>query len=156
MFRPMRRHAQQLDHATCEELLRTQKRGVLAVLGDDEYPYAVPLNYVYLDGALYFHSAVEGHKLDAVTAHPKASFCVHDDGVLEEGSWWYHVRSVIAFGRVERVTDEDEVIRALRRLGKKYFPPTEDIDADIARNLRRVAVLKLSVEHLSGKHVREN
>lgn len=156
MFRAMRRHAQQLDQETCEELLRTQKRGVLAVLGDDAYPYAVPLNFVYCDGALYFHSAIEGHKLDAIVKHPKASFCVHDEGVLEEGSWWYHVCSVIAFGHIERVADEDEVVRALRRLAEKYFPPTIDIDADIAKNLRRVAVLRLTIEHLSGKHVREN
>lgn len=155
MIRAMRRSAQQLGQSECEELLRREKRGVLAVLGDDAYPYAVPLNFVYEDGALYFHCAREGHKIDAVASHPKASFCVHDDGVLEEGSWWYHVRSVIAFGRIARVTDEDEVACALRLIGTKYFPPSEDIEAEIVRSIKRVAVLKLSIEHLTGKHVRE-
>lgn len=156
MFREMRRFSQKLDVRECEELLRDEKRGVLAVLGDEGYPYAVPLNFVYADGALYFHSAREGHKLDAIMAHDKVSFCVHDQGVLEEGSWWYHVRSVIAFGRIERLQDQEQIVRALRMLGRKYFPPEEDVDADIAKNLRRVAVLRLSIEHLSGKHVREN
>ena len=155
MFRTMRRHAQQLSHKECDELLQCEKRGVLAVLGDDGYPYAVPLNYLYHDGSLYFHSAVEGHKLDAITACDKASFCVTEHGVQEPGEWWFHVRSVIAFGKMSRVTDPKRMEALLRALGKKYFPPSEDIDADIQRNMSRVAVLELRIEHLSGKHVRE-
>ncbi|MDO4538687.1 MAG: pyridoxamine 5'-phosphate oxidase family protein, partial [Coriobacteriales bacterium] len=85
----------------------------------------------------------------------KASFCVLDEGRKEEGSWWYHFNSVIAFGRITRVEDEEELLSKLRLLGGKYFPPEVDMEADIARNLRRVVVLELTIEHLSGKRVRE-
>ena len=155
MFRKMRRFAQQLPPSVCEEILNGEGRGVLALLGDESYPYALPLNFVYANGALYFHSAVEGHKIDAIAKHEKASFCVYRQGEREEGDWWYHVYSVIAFGRIHHVEDEDEALAALHLLGRKYFPPTEEIDADIARNRARVAVLKLEIEHMSGKHVRE-
>jgi hypothetical protein len=152
----MRRFGQQLPLSACEEILANEKRGVLALLGDESYPYALPLNYVFDNDALYFHSAVEGHKIDAIASHDKASFCVYRQGEREEGDWWYHVYSVIAFGRIRLVEDEGEKLDALRLLGKKYFPPAVDIEADIARNRTRVAVLKLEIEHMSGKHVREN
>ncbi|MBQ9616719.1 MAG: pyridoxamine 5'-phosphate oxidase family protein, partial [Oscillibacter sp.] len=66
MFREMRRHGQQLPESECAEILRREPRGVLAVLGDDGYPYTVPLDFVYEGGKLYFHCAGEGHKLDAI------------------------------------------------------------------------------------------
>lgn len=155
MFRKMRRHGQQLDQKTCEKILDEAPRGVLAVLGDEGYPYAVPLDFVYDDGRIFFHSAVEGHKLDAIDACDKASFCVMDEGMREEGSWWYHFESVIAFGRIRRVTDEGQMLAALRKLGNKYFPTAKQTEDDIARNFARVAVLELTVEHLTGKHVSE-
>ena len=66
MFRPMRRFKQQLSRERCEETLRRGSYGVLAVLGDEGYPYSVPLNYRYSDGKICFHCAASGHKLDAV------------------------------------------------------------------------------------------
>lgn len=155
MIRTMRRHAQQLTTDECEHILRTAPRGVLAVSGDEGYPYAVPLNFVYDDGRIYFHSAPVGHKIDAIQACDKVSFCVLDEGRLEEGAWWYHFNSVIAFGRIRRLEDEDKIEAALRKLGTKYFPADYDLDADIAKNLKRVAILELTVEHMTGKHVRE-
>ena len=119
MFREMRRKKQQAEEAECLEILRTAKRGVLAVLGDDDYPYAVPLDFVYEDGCLYFHCAVEGHKLDAVRKHEKASFCVLSEPVPEENDWWFHVTSVIAFGRISEVKDPAEHDRCLRLLARK-------------------------------------
>lgn len=155
MFRKMRRHAQQLDRDECEEILRQQPRGVLSVLGDDEYPYGVPLDYVYEDGALWFHCATVGHKIDAIAAHDKASFCVLDDGVRHEGEWWMCFRSVIAFGRVSVVDDEETKLRVLWSMAGKYFPADYDTEGDIARSFARVAVLRFEIEHLSGKAVRE-
>lgn len=155
MIRKMRRFKQQLSKEECEGLLKVAPRGVLAVLGDEGYPYAVPLNFVYDDGSIYFHCAAEGHKMDALLACDKASFCVLDEGRQEEGEWWLHFNSVIAFGRVKRVVEEGAMRDALHKLGKKYFPQDYDLEGDIARNLSRVAILRLSIEHLTGKHVRE-
>lgn len=155
MFRPMRRHGQQLSAEQCEEILRTAPRGVLAVIGDEGYPYAVPLDFVLEDNTLYFHSATEGHKLDAIASCDKASFCVLGEGRREEGDWWYHFDSVICFGRM-RVVDDDATRRhALTMLGNKYFPEGYDTEGEIVREFARVAVLALTIEHLSGKHVRE-
>lgn len=155
MFREMRRHGQQVEKAECEAILRRAPRGVLAVLGDDGYPYTVPLDFVYEGGKIYFHSATSGHKLDAIAACDKCSFCVLDEGRKEENAWWYHFNSVVAFGRIRRLTDRVDMLNALRALGDKYFPPEHDTEDDIARNIAHVAVLELSIEHMTGKHVRE-
>ena len=155
MFRPMRRHAQALERTECLQILAEEPRGVLSVLGDDGYPYSVPLNFVLDGDAILFHCAVEGHKLDAIDACDKASFCVMDKGKKNPGEWWWCFRSVIAFGRVRRVENDDEVVKALYRLAEKYFPESYDTQGDIDRNLRRVVILRLEIEHLSGKAVRE-
>lgn len=76
MFRDMRRKRQQLSEAESIEILRKLTSGTLALLGDGGYPYAVPISYVYADGRLYFHSAKEGHKVDAIRGSDRASFCV--------------------------------------------------------------------------------
>ena len=155
MFREMRRHKQTLTREACEEVLASAQRGVLSVLGDDDYPYGVPLDYVYGDSRIYFHCARVGHKIDATRAHDKASFTVLDDGVRNEGEWWLNFRSVICFGRVRRVSDEQKIMEALHAIADKYFPEDYDAEADIARNLARVEILELEVEHMSGKAVRE-
>ena len=76
MFREMRRKNQQLPRGECCRILEEATSGVLAVSGDDGYPYAVPLSFAYADGRLYFHVAKSGHKLDALRRNPKASFCI--------------------------------------------------------------------------------
>ncbi|MBQ2425991.1 MAG: pyridoxamine 5'-phosphate oxidase family protein, partial [Lachnospiraceae bacterium] len=78
MFREIRRKKQLLPEETAIEMLQRNTSGTLALLGDDDYPYAVPLSFIYLNGKLYFHSAKNGHKIDAVRNYEKASFCVID------------------------------------------------------------------------------
>ena len=155
-FRAMRRARQQLDERECLELLEKEPRGVLAVLGDKDYPYAVPLDFLYRDGKLYFHCAREGHKLDALRRHDKASFCVTDGGFRREGDWALHFRSVIIFGRVRLMGHDEEGIEALlRALGNKYNPDPDDVERELCGALPRVQLLELTVEHMSGKLVRE-
>ena len=100
MFRKMRRTKQELSREECEEILQKQLRGFLAVLGDDEYPYALPMDYVYFDDKIYFHSAKEGHKIDSIKKHDKASFSVINDGEKVENVWYYIFKSVICFGKI--------------------------------------------------------
>jgi len=151
----MRRFKQAATEKECIELLETAQRGVLSVLGDGGYPYGVPLNFVYEDGKIYFHCAMEGHKLDAIRSSDKASFCVLSDASKNPGEWWNCFTSVICFGRVREVSDPAEHERLLRTLGKKYFPEGYDIDADMIKNAPRALVLELTIEHMTGKHVRE-
>ena len=122
MFRPMRRHGQQLPEVECLAILERGSSGVLEVLGDEDYPYAVPLSYVCCGDTLYFHCAKAGHKLDAVRRHDKASFCVIDQDQVVPAEYTTYFRSVIAFGRVREVTEAEEFRRAICLLADKYAP----------------------------------
>ena len=154
MFREMRRYKQALTEEECAEILRRERRGVLASLGDDGYPYAVPLNFVYEDGKIYFHCAAEGHKIDAIRRCDKASFCVTEQGERAPGEWWFKVRSVIAFGRVRMLEDRDEVLSRVRALGLKYAAP-DYVEKEIQKDGKRVQCLEFAIEHMTGKRVNE-
>jgi nitroimidazol reductase NimA-like FMN-containing flavoprotein (pyridoxamine 5'-phosphate oxidase superfamily) len=152
MFRGMRRTRQLLSEAETVQMLREATSGVLAVQGDDDYPYAVPLSFAYDDGKLFFHTATTGHKLDAIERNDRVSFCVtaQDDVVQEAFST--HFRSAIVFGRARLVTDDAEKRRALVCLARKYSPDfAEKADAEIDGAWDRVAVIELSIEKMTGK-----
>lgn len=157
MFRSMRRFKQQVSDDACKRVLQTAKRGVLAVHGDDGYPYAVPMNFVYDEPneTIWFHAAKEGHKLDAIRQNDKVCFTVLDDGFKQDGDWAWYVTSVVVFGRAVPVTDERTRDAALRALAAKYYPPEEDTEADMARNAARAQVIALQMEHMTGKLVHE-
>jgi nitroimidazol reductase NimA-like FMN-containing flavoprotein (pyridoxamine 5'-phosphate oxidase superfamily) len=154
-FRPMRRAKQALPEEACFRILENAYRGFLSVIGDGGYPYTVPINFVFEDGKLYFHCAKEGHKLDALRACDKACFTVLDEPEKEPGDWWYHVKSVICFGRVRVLADDADRLGRLRSLGSKYFPEGYDTEADIRKNGPRAEMLEFTIDHLSGKAVRE-
>jgi uncharacterized protein len=156
MFRPMRRKKQLLPEAETVAMLESCTSGVLALQGDDDYPYAVPLSFVHDDGKLYFHAAVKGHKMDAIERSAKASFCViaADDIVPEKFTTYF--RSAVAFGKVRVVTDEDEKRHGLVRLAEKYSPDYLDaVGAEIDGDWRRVSVIALDIEHVTGKAAME-
>ena len=155
MFRDMRRSKQQLSQRECEEILRAAPRGILSVMGEDGYPYGVPMDFLWQDGKVYFHSAEVGHKVDALAACDRVCFTVLDEGRQEEGDWWYHFRSVIIFGRAHVVEDEGLRHSALVSFGRKYFPDEETVQSEIARDSGRALVLELEVDHMTGKAVRE-
>ncbi len=156
MFRKLRRFKQALRHEDCERLLRAATSGVLAVEGDDGYPYAVPLNYYYEDGTLIFHTAQEGHKMDALARNPKASFCViaRDDIVPAEYTSYFE--SVIAFGRVRRVEEPEEKRMWFQKLAARYSPEqVEGRAREVERMLQTVCILALEIDHLAGKEAME-
>ncbi len=156
MFREMRRKLQALSRERTEEILEHGTSGVLAVSGDDGYPYAVPLSYIYRGGRLFFHCAKEGHKLDALRECDKASFCVigRDDIVLEKCTTLY--TSAIAFGRVRELDDADKARRALELIAAKYCPDDEALRRrEVEKYLGNVCMLELEIEHLSGKASKE-
>lgn len=156
-FRAMRRARQQLSEQACIEILQKNTAGVLAVLGDGGWPYAVPLSYVYADGCLYFHCAKTGHKLDALRGCDKASFCVIDRDQVVPEEYTTYFRSVIAFGRAEILTQPQEIRAAIERLAAKYNPT--DSAANRARfidkELAALCMVRLRIEHLTGKQAKE-
>lgn len=157
MFREMRRKRQMLGKEECEEILNRGTSGVLALLGDDAYPYAVPISYVYEDGKLYFHSARSGHKLDAVREYPKASFCVIDQDQIVPEEYTTYFRSVIAFGSIRILENEEEKRNAIEKLTIRYAPEEseENRQKAIEREWTPLCMLEMTIEHLSGKEAIE-
>lgn len=153
MFREMRRKNQELSRKEADQILRQGTSGVLAVLGDGGYPYAVPISYVYAEGKLYFHCAKAGHKLDALRREPKASFCVigQDQVAPEEYTTYY--RSVIAFGRVRELEEAEEMRRAIDLLAQKYAPQDseENRQKAIDREWEPLCMLEMTLEYVTGK-----
>ena len=99
----------------------------MSVIGDDGYPYGVPINHFYNeeDGRLYFHGARFGHRVDAVRRDPKVSYCVFGQDSQKEGDWAYYVKSVIVFGKAVLIEDPAEIERICRLLCAK-FPCTQE------------------------------
>ena len=157
MFREITRIKQKLSDEECAEVLRTEVRGVLSVLGDDGYPYGMPLNHYYNeeDGCLYFHSGKKGHKIDAMVREPKASFCVYDRGYRREGEWALNIRSVIVFGKIEMVGDTETIYEIARKLSRRFTDDEEYIEREIRKSGPRTLMFRLRPEHIRGKLVNE-
>jgi nitroimidazol reductase NimA-like FMN-containing flavoprotein (pyridoxamine 5'-phosphate oxidase superfamily) len=156
MFRKMRRNKQQLTDDETRAVLERGKTGILAVIGDEGYPYTVPINYVFADGAIYMHSALTGHKIDAIRNCDKASFCVIDADDVMPSDYSTNFRSVIAFGRARIIEDEQEKERTLRLLGDKYNPGQDAaLDAEVRKSFTRLHMIQLDIEHVTGKQSKE-
>ena len=157
MFREMRRKRQQLTETECIEILNRNTAGVLAVLGDDGYPYAVPLSYVYDGSAVYVHCAKSGHKLDAIKSCDKVSFCVIDEDNVVAQKYTTHFRSVIIFGRATILNDGDEIHAAIEKLAMKYHPSDskENRNNVIKKEYTALCLVKIAVEHMTGKQAIE-
>lgn len=151
----MRRSKQELSKEECIDILTNESRGVLALIGDYEYPYALPMSHAYVDGKIYFHGAMKGHKMDAIKKFDKVSYCVIDKGVKNPDGWSYTFKSVIVFGKIRTLTDRDEKIDRLTHLGDKFFPTHDQTVSEIERLLDRTAVFEIAIDHMSGKIVEE-
>ena len=151
----MRRIKQQLSEEESLEVLKKAKRGVLSVIGDDGWPYGMYLNPHFENGRIYFHGAKSGHKIDALKKDTRASFTVIDEGVKDEGGWAYTFKSVVVFGRVEFVEDQNEAVEICRRLARRFNPSEADIEDEIRRAAAYVQVFALIPEHITGKRVHE-
>ena len=155
MIRPMRRIKQQLSQEECEQVLTSERRGVLSVHGEDGYPYGVPMDYLYEQGKIYFHGAKVGHKIDAIKADNRVSFTVFDQGVPVEGKVGPNVRSVIVFGRISLLETTPETLEIARRLGEKY-DPSGYVEDELRRTAERIQLLELAIDHMTGKRVNES
>lgn len=155
-FRQMRRKRQQLTQEESITILQKATAGTLALLGDDGYPYAVPISYVYNEGKLYFHSALNGHKVDAIRKYDKASFCVIEQDDVQPEKYTTFFRSVIAFGRIHIIEDEKEKLEIVRMLGNRYNPNQDDaLQKEIESGLSRLLAIRFDIEHLTGKEAIE-
>lgn len=153
----MRRFRQQITEEECETILREEPRGVLSMYGEDGYPYAIPINFIYDGRKIYFHCAKEGHKIDALKKDNRVSFCVYDKGYLKEGKVGLNINSVVIFGKIRFIDDRETVIRETRALGMKYLP--EDlVEKDVKKYAEtgKLQILELTIDHMTGKLVNES
>ena len=155
-FRPMRRFRQQLSDDESVGILKKATSGTLALLGDNGYPYAVPISYVYAEGKLYFHSALSGHKVDAIRNSDKASFCVIEQDNIHPKEYTTYFRSVIAFGRIHIVEDDVEKLSAARLLSERYNPgDDEGFQKELEKGFAHMLAIRFDIEHLTGKEAIE-
>lgn len=157
VFREMRRKKQVLSQKEVEGILHKGTSGVLALLGDNDYPYAVPISYVYDNGKVYFHSAKSGHKIDAIQKAAKASFCVIDEDLVVPEEYTTYFRSVIAFGRIQIIENDSEKRAAIEKLAIKYAPEDTAASRDdaISREWKPLCMLEMTIEHITGKEAIE-
>lgn len=151
----MRRKRQLLKTEESITILEKMTNGTLALHGDDGYPYAVPVSYVYSDGNIYFHCAMKGHKVDAILRNNKVSFCVVEQDDVKPAEFTTYFRSVIVFGKARILADEDEKRHALRLLADKYSYGEEGMEAEIAKGFNHLLMVEITIEHLTGKEAIE-
>lgn len=166
---PMRRNKQQLSTDECLDILKQGSSGVLAVIDENGFPYAIPLSYAFVDcttlsdssnakdsntiGSIVFHSALNGHKISALHHCSAASFCVIDaDKVIPE-KFTTAYRSAIAFGQANIVEDDIKRHAYLTLLGEKYSSSAgkEAIDQEIESAISRTCIIELKIQVLTGK-----
>lgn len=157
MFRPMRRKVREISIEAAKDLLRNSRRGVLAVNGDNGYPYALPLNYIYDEdsNAIIFHGARVGHKLDSIKACDKVCFTVYGNETIKEEAWAPYVQSTIVYGRCHLVDDQERAMEILRDLARKYYPSEDIIDEEITKAGNAVQMFQIEIEHMTGKEIKE-
>ena len=147
----MRRKKQLLSNEECVEILKSCSTGIMAVNGDDGYPYTVPLNYTYEDGKLSFHCAVEGHKMDAIK---RDAGC--PSAYRKMDKWFRRPftdnRSVVVFGRARVITEDNERRVVLEKLIDKYYAGYEEEgQRENEKDWNRVALVEINIEHMTGK-----
>lgn len=153
----MRRKKKEIDIEKGKQLLKNSRRGVLAVNGDNGYPYAVPINYLYDESAqkIYFHGAKAGHKFDSINACDKVCFTVIGDEMIKDEKWAPYLQSVVVFGRCRLLDDGKQSIDLLKRLADKYYPSRTLIDEETERVGAAVQMFEIEIEHISAKEIQE-
>ena len=157
MFRPMRRPKNAIPDEQAKKLLREEKRGVIAMNGDDGYPFAIPVDYFYDEtaGKIYFHGAKSGYKVDALRRCDKVCFTVYGGETIREEAWAPYLRSVVVFGRCRLLEQSPETMALLKRFAMKYYPEEQLADEEIRQDGAAAQLFEIEIHHLSGKEGQE-
>lgn len=147
----MRRKDKAMQDGDIIDLLQTGEYGVLSTVDGEGHPYGVPLNYVLINNGIYFHCALDGHKLDNITANHNVSFCVVGRTNLLPAEFSTEFESVIAFGSAS-VVDGEERYQALQGLIGKYSPEfVAEGSAYIKKFDSQTRVVKVEIDRMTGK-----
>lgn len=157
MFRPIRRIKREISVDKAKELLINERRGVLSVNGDDGYPYAVPINYIFVEeeNKIYFHGARAGHKFDSIKADDKVCFTVYGNEMIKDEDWAPYMQSTVVFGRCHLIDDQDKAVKYVKKMAMKYYPDEQTADVEIEKYKNAFQMFELEIEHLSGKEIQE-
>ena len=157
MFRELQRKNKEISEDLCIEILKNEKRGVLSVIGEEDYPYGMPMNHFYNedDGCIYFHCGKAGHRLDSLRNNNKVSFCTYTDGYKNQGEWALNIESVIVFGKIEIIDNIEIIIDITEKLSRKFTDDEEYIRKEIKSFADKTLLLKLNPEHICGKKIIE-
>ena len=158
MFKPIRKKINEIDHSAAEALLQSNRRGILAMNGDNGYPYAIPINYFYDcdKKKIYFHGAKAGHKVESLKTSDKVCFTVYGNECIDKSEPWApYVQSAVVFGRCRLLESGPESIDRLKEFAMKYYPNEQLVDKEIAHAGRAVQMFEIVIEHMSGKQVQE-
>ena len=159
MFRKIRRTKSEISVEEAKILLKNNKRAAFSVNGDNGYPFTIPINFYYdeNENKIYFHSAKSGHKIDAIKAHCKASFCVIDQDEIIPSEYTTYFRSVIAFGTIRILHDSEQKRTAIEKLTQKYVPNggISNRKQAIDQEWEGLCMLEMAIKHLTGKEAIE-
>lgn len=157
MFRAVRKKKNEISQDEAKNLLRSSRRGVLAVNGDEGYPYAIPINYLYDEenNKIIFHGAKAGHKVDSIKKNDKICFTVFGNETFIEENWAPYLQSVVVFGRCHLVENRDDTVSLVKKFALKYYPNEDMVNEEIAISGKGVQMFEIKIEHLSGKKVQE-
>lgn len=157
MTRPIRRKDRALPEAEAYRILAQGGDGVLATWGGDGYPYAVPMNHVLADGALYLHCAQSGHRLENLAHCDKVSYCVVTGREVLPAELSTQYESAVVFGTATRVEDPAEKRRGLLALLRRFAPEhMEHGLAELEKDFGRTAVLRIDIHRITGKARRKS
>ncbi len=157
MFRPVRKKVNVISVELAKDLIKDSRRGVLAVNGDDGYPYAIPINYLYDEESqkIFFHGSKVGHKVDSLKKSDKICFTVYGNEHIKEESWAPYLQSAVVFGRCHLIEDNDRAMKVLKDFAMKYYPNDTMVVEELAISGRATQMFEISIEHISGKQVQE-
>ncbi len=157
MFRSIRKKKNEISLDETKKLLRCSRRGILAVNGDNGYPYAIPINYLYDENTekIIFHGARAGHKVDSLKACDKVCFTVYGNETVKEEAWAPYVQSAVVFGRCHLIENKETSIELLKQFAMKYYPNEDMVANGIAAAGSAAQMFQIEIEHISGKEVQE-
>ena len=157
MFRKMRNKKKAISQGCTKQMLGNALRGVLTVNGDNDYPYAVPVNFLYDEekNCIYFHSLRGGYKVECLNRCDKVCFTVYGNEQIKEEAWAPFVQSVVVFGRCHPTEDKETMLEMLKNLALKYYPNEELVHREITATGHAVQMFEIEIEYLIGKEIQE-
>ena len=157
MFRKIRKIKNEINQAEAKELLKNSRRGILAMNGDDGYPYDIPVNYFYdeTEGKIFFHGAKAGYKVDCLKSSDKVCFTVIGSEMIRAEAWAPYMQSVVIFGRCQLIDDKQNAMKRLKDFAMKYYPSEEMVLDEIKADGKATQMFEIDVEYMTGKEVQE-